>query len=282
MRFPAFLRFVTLTSAVCLVTGLVGASAASAEDFSLIDQKGQLSLGTFTNKATTRIRVDGEDGDPGTAVDWGSIFGESAVTRLRLDGVWQFSDKHHLRIMFTDYSRSVTATLDEDIEWDGDLLLAGSSATGRIGFSILEAAYEYAPWHSDTMELSLTAGLHYTAFDARLTADVGTLEGGVSEILGGKASVDAPLPVFGARGMWRLGRSIYLDAQVQWFALSIDEYSGSILNYRAGLIWQPRKLLGLGIGYDSFNVDVKVKNSDFRGKLDWTYQGPQVFFNVAF
>jgi hypothetical protein len=250
---------------------------AAAEDFSLIEQKGQVSLGTFINNSALKIRLDGDLGQ-GTSVNWGDTFGDKDVTRFRLDGLYRFSDRHHLRLMYTDYRRQTTRSLDEDITWGDDTLPAGSSATASSSFTIIEAAYEYAFRHSAAMELAGTFGVHYTTFGATLKAQV---PGGPSGTLGGKASVNAPLPVFGLRGMWRLGRDFYLDAQAQYFALAIDNVDGRLLNYRAAVTWQPRKYLGIGLGYDSFNVEVDVEKPRFTGTMDWTYEGPQVFFNFA-
>jgi hypothetical protein len=68
----------------------------------------------------------------------------------------------------------------------------------------------------------------------------------------------------------------------QAFYLSIDDFDGAILNARAAVTWQPKALLGLGFGYDWFRVDVDVDRSSFDGSMDWTYSGPQVFFNLSF
>ena len=274
----------TLGSAAVVGLACAGwATVAGADDFNLITAKANASLGTFFNSNSLKIRVDGELDDlPGTPIDWDNTFGKGEKTRFRLDGVWRFTDKHHMRVMLTDYSVSETATLERDIQWGDDYILAGSRATGKLGFSVAEVAYEYAFKHKENMELALTAGIHWTTFEAKLTANLDTSVGDLQGQLGGKASVDAPLPVFGARGMWRLGGDFYVDAMVQWFALSIDQYDGSLINYRGALIWQPRQWVGVGVGYDSFNVDVDVKKKDFKGSIDWTYQGPQVFFNVGF
>ena len=53
--------------------------AAQADD-SLIQECGQISLGTFTNNSEMKIRVDAE-GDQGSVVDWGNTFGDKDVTR---------------------------------------------------------------------------------------------------------------------------------------------------------------------------------------------------------
>ena len=229
-----------------------------------------------------KIRVDGE-GDEGTIVDWGNTFGDKDVTRFRLDGLWRFNPRHHLRMMYTDYSRNASETIDQDIEWQGDTIPASATVRSHLGFSIIEAAYEYGFINNEKYELAASAGLHWTTLDASLKATVDLGGGGGTAEVGGPASADLPLPVIGVRGMWRMGDSnFYLDGQVQYFALSIDDVDGSILNYRAAVTWQPRKWVGIGIGFDSFNIDVDVKKNRFTGSMDWTYSGPQVFYNVSF
>jgi hypothetical protein len=274
-------RGTVLAGVILLPAALGFGQAAAAEDFNLITQKGQVSLGIFLNSSALKIRLDGESGQ-GTEVNWDNTFGDKEVTRFRLDGVYRFSEKHHLRMMYTDYSASRERTLDEDIDWGDYTLLAGSSAKAKTSFTILEAAYEYAFKHTEKMELAGTIGLHYTEFAASIKANIDTSGGQVGGEIGGKASVGAPLPVFGVRGMWRVGGDFYLDAQVQYFALAIDGYDGSLINYRGALLWQPKKYVGIGIGYDSFNVNVDVKKDKFTGTMDWTYQGPQIFYNIGF
>jgi hypothetical protein len=259
-----------------------GAPAAQADELNLIQQKGQMSLGTFFNSNNIKISVDGEAGEQGTTVNWGDSFGNAEETRFRLDGLWRFNDRHHLRMMYTDYSTGSESTATRDINWQGDVITVGATVKGEISFQIIEAAYEYAFKHSDKFELTGSAGLHYATFGATLKADVDAGGGGGTVTLGGKASVDLPLPVFGAHAMWRMGQNFYFDAQAQFFFLTIDEYGGDIINYRAALIWQPKKLLGVGVGYDSFQVKVDVNKPHFTGNMDWTYSGPQVFLNFAF
>jgi hypothetical protein len=96
------------------------------------------------------------------------------------------------------------------------------------------------------------------------------------------ASVDAPMPVIGLRGLWSLPYDFWLTASAQFFALSIDEYDGNLQDYRAAVTWQPRKWLGIGVGYERFKVDVDVDKDDFNGTVEWTYDGPMIFYNASF
>jgi hypothetical protein len=105
-----------------------------------------------------------------------------------------------------------------------------------------------------------------------------SLSGDVSE----SASLDAPLPVIGLRGLWSLTHDLWFEATAQYFALSIGDYDGNLQDYRASVTWQPRRWLGIGVGYERFTVDVDVDKDDFNGSLDWTYDGPMIFYNASF
>jgi hypothetical protein len=269
-------------AAACLAVGLAAAPAARANDVDLLQTSGYVSLGTFLNGSSLRIRLDGEAGETGTDVDWGDSFGDDDVSRFRLDGLWRFADRHHLRFLYTDYSRSETATFDEDIEWGGEIIPVDAEVRAKLGFEIIELAYEYAFLKRENYELAAGIGLHYTTFDASLRASVEGPNGGGTEERGGTASVDAPLPVIGLHGLLNIGKNVYLDAHAQFFALSIDDLDGDIINYRVALLWQPKKYFGLGVGYDYFEIDVDSEKNSFTGSMEWEYSGPQVFVNFAF
>jgi hypothetical protein len=272
-------HLILATSAASLLWAVV--PAAQADDINLVTEKGYVALGTFLNNSDLKIRVDGET-TTGDKVDWDNTFGDKDVSRFRLDGLWRINERHHMRFMYTDYSRTKTETIDQEINWQDDVFPVNAVVTAGTSFEIIEAAYEYAFMRSDTYELAGSFGLHYTTLSASLKADVTTPGGGGTVSIGGPASVDMPLPVIGLHGVWRMGGNFYLDAHAQYFALAIDNIDGSIINYRAAFIWQPKKWVGIGLGYDSFGIDVDVDKPRFTGSMDWTYAGPQVFYNISF
>ena len=224
-----------LLSGICGATlGVRGLPAAQADDVDVMQGKGNISLGTFLNNSEMKIRVDAE-GDEGTVVDWGNTFGNKDVTRFRLDGLWRFNPRHHLRMMYTDYSRNTSKTIDQDIEWQGDTIPASATVRSHLGFSIIEAAYEYGFINNEKYELAASAGLHWTTLMPP-SRRPWTWAVAAARRSRRTASADLPLPVIGVRGMWRMGDSnFYLDGQVQYFSMNIDNIDGSILNYRGAL-----------------------------------------------
>jgi hypothetical protein len=184
--------------------------------------------------------------------------------------------------MYTDYSRSNTRTLSETLEFNGRVFPINASVTGEFGFTIAELAYEYDFSDSPNRDLVVSIGLHNTELSAGIGATLETSSASLSGARDNSVSVNAPLPVIGLRGMWLLGYDFYVDAQAQFFALQYDKYDGLVTNYRAAVLWQPISWLGIGAGYDSFNINLEVERKRFHGEFDWTYSGPQAFVNVAF
>lgn len=242
-----------------------------------------IAVGTFIVDTDTTLRLDGDAGQRGVPINWEQTFGDGNVNRFRLDAFWRFADRHKLRALVFSSSRSSTRTIDEDIEWGGDTFPANATTEGKIKFSIYELAYEYAFMRRENYELAASAGLHYLDYDATLEGNA-TVAGATGETAGVKrtGSVGAPLPVIGLRGTWLLSQTFSIDVSGQYFSLNYGDYSGNIQDYRALVNWQPKSWLGIGVGYDRFAVDVDVDSSNFKGKMDWSYRGPMIFYSVSF
>lgn len=263
---------------------LMAAGAARAEGPDLLDQGFDVSLGTFVVDQNTEVRLDGQTTGqvvPGTPVDWEKTFGDGDSTRFRLDGYWRFADHHKVRAMWFNSSRSDSKTIETEIDWDGETFPVNAKVSGESKFNVIELAYEYAFMRRDNFELTGTAGVHYTDLSLSLSGQALDGEGGTREVTR-EGSVGAPLPVFGGRALWRMGGDFWLDTSVQWFALSIDEYDGSIWDAKIDVLWQPSKWVGVGLGYNRFKVDVGVDTDKFSGDLQWEYSGPRLFYSVHF
>jgi hypothetical protein len=133
-----------------------------------------------------------------------------------------------------------------------------------------------------TYELSASIGLHYSDFEAALGASVSGGGAGADRRVEESGDIGAPLPVLGLRGTWAITNTLSVDVSGQYFSMTYGDIEGNVQNYRALLNWQPKSWLGLGVGYDSFSLDVDVDSNRFRGRMDWSYQGPMIFYSASF
>jgi hypothetical protein len=241
-----------------------------------------ISLGTFIVNTDTTLRLDGEAGEQGQDIDWERNFGEGDAYRFRLDGYWRFAERHKLRALVFSSSRSGSRTFEEDISWGGETFPASATVDGDFKFSIYELAYEYAFMRRENYELAASFGVHYTDYEASLGATVSGNGGATNRRIDRGGSIGAPLPVVGLRGTWLLSQTFSLDVSGQFFALTYGDIDGNLQDYRVLLNWQPSRWVGLGVGYNHFVLDVDVDSSNFRGKMDWAYHGPMIFYSASF
>lgn len=267
-----------IAGCACLAT----AAPALAEGPNALVDPFQVSLGTFLVNSDTEVQVDGKL-NTGTPIDWDKTFGdEGDQTRFRLDGSWHFAERHKVRAMIFSTGRTDSREFDREIEWDDEVFPVGARIKGEVDFAVYQVAYEYLFLRRESWELGASIGIHYTTFDTKLSARVETSGQAGSRSVSADADLNAPLPVIGLHGTWGLGHDLWLSGGAQYFSLSIDEYSGNLQDYRVGLTWQPKSWVGIGIGYDVFKVDVEVDTSNFKGALDWQYDGPMIFYSVMF
>lgn len=266
----------------CAALLLAAAPPALADETpNVLKDPWQLSLGGYVVNSDTEVRLDG-DTQTGTDVNWENTFGGGDVTRFRIDGQWRFSERHKARFMWFNSSRSQSTILDRDIDWGDETFPLHAKVNGEFNFDVYELAYEYAFLRRDTYELGGTIGLHYTDLSLSMAAKAAASSGTLQTDIKKEGSVGAPLPVIGLRGLWQLPRDFWVEAHAQFFAISIDEYDGNLQDYKVMVTWQPKKWLGIGLGYNRFSVDVDVDADKFNGSLDWTYEGPMLSYSAVF
>lgn len=266
----------------CVAVLLMSSPAAWAgENPDVLQDPWQLSLAGFVVDSDTEVSLNG-DTQTGSKVDWDNTFGGGDVTRFRIDGQWRFAERHKARFMWFNSSRSRSRTLEEEIDWGDETFPVNAKVDGEFNFDVYELAYEYAFLRRDTYEVSASIGLHYTDLSLSLAAKASSSGGTLTADIKEDASVGAPLPVIGLRGLWQLPHDFWVEAHAQFFALSIDEYDGDLQDYKIMVTWQPKKWLGIGLGYNRFAVNVDVDADRFNGSLDWTYQGPMLAYSVVF
>jgi len=272
------------TLGICATALALASPAALADEApNLLTDSFQVALGTFIITSEPTVQLNGE-ASTGDKVDFDEQLGGGDSQRFRLDSHWRFGDtgRHKVKLIGFSMSRDNSRTIDEEIEWGGDVYPVNAKVDAEFKFSVIEAAYEYAFWKRDNYEINGSIGLHYTSMDASLKAKASSSGGTLTADIDNSASVDVPLPVIGLRGMWNLTHNFWIDAKAQFFALSIDEYDGNLQDYNVMVTWQPKKWIGIGLGYNHFAVDVDVHADRLDGSLDWTYQGPMLSYSAVF
>ena len=274
-------RVVRFRATACATALLLAAPTVLAEgEPSLLDDRFEIALGTFGINSQPTVELNGSAGS--ASVDFDKEIGGGDSFRARVDAQWRFAERHKVQFAAFGLNRSKERRIDQEIDWGDETFPVDANVKFESDFYVIQGVYDYSFLRRETWELGASIGLYWAHLETSLKADAASSGGSLQADLSESASVDAPMPVIGLRGLWSLPYDFWLTASAQFFALSMDEYDGNLQDYRASVTWQPRKWLGIGVGYERFKVDVDVDKNDFNGTLEWTYDGPMIFYNASF
>jgi hypothetical protein len=254
--------------------------AEASRDRGPLEQDWQFSLGSFFLTNDTKVTVNGEALE-GNEVNWDDEFNLGDKDQFRVDAFWRFAERHKIRLMYFQNNRSNSRSIDREIDFDGDVYPVNTTVTASLDEQILELAYEYAFYRTDTLELAGSFGVHTLKFEPKLSATI-TTTGGGQTFQTSSADVTGPLPVLGFRALWDMSHNFYLDAMLQFFYISFDNFDGSITDGKLAVTWMPWRNVGFGVGWNSFYTRVDVSKDSFDGKLKFGYNGAMAFVTVSF
>jgi len=258
--------------------------ATQAGENGPLDDRFSIGLGAFFMSSDTQVRADAfGSGDIGTPVNFEDTFGLDDDSVFRVDAAWRMNERHVLRAMYFQSDRSASRVIDEDIEFGDETFPLDAEVRGEFRFDITELAYEYVFMKHDRYQIGGSFGIHNAGFNIGMSADVASPGGGTNTRLSESVRTNAPLPVLGLRGRWRLSENLYALAHAQYFQLDFDAYEGNIQDYEAALVWQLSRHVGLGVAYNQFRTKLQTDDREhFEGELLWRYSGTQVFTRISF
>jgi hypothetical protein len=268
--------------AILIACASVGLSTpARADDSDLLNDKFNVSLGTFLLSTNTTVKIDGTAGQQGTEVNLGQDLGFSDSNRFRVDGTWRFFKRHKLRFMYFSNNTSADRSTTRDITIGDTTYPTSANLHSSNKTTIAELAYEYVFMQRDTFELSGSVGLHTVNFKLAVSGD-GTVNGQTGQFSTETATATAPLPVIGLRGLWQFSPQWYFDGQGQYFGLKVDNVNGHLTDLRLGVTRMFGAHFGVGAGWNQFTTKVSLTKDSFEGSLKWRYSGALIYITGAF
>ena len=247
-----FLTYILFT-VVTLSATLLQAEEAVSDDF-------QLRLGGYIlTDQDTDIRVSTRG--LGASINLQDLFEMETKSRVfRLDGYYRFTPKH--AIQFSWYSINNSSQSDEniDFEWGDKNISATGALNTFFNTDIYKVNYLYSFYHTEEVELALSAGLHITTLDVGFSGSYTT--NGASGNSGEGAKVTAPLPVAGFRLNYNILPKLSVNFAVDYFFLTFDAYSGALSDSLLTIDYRIMRNFGMGIGYNSTRMRLKADLDD--------------------
>lgn len=171
-------------------------------------------------------------------------------------------------------NRAESYITEEDIIFLGDTIPAGSEARGYFNTQVVSAGYLLSLLKDPDAFLGTYFNIYFMSLGTGVSSDLGNIDA--------KVYFTAPLPNLGLVAMFKLREWLYIKGNIGFFSIYLDEFSGSLYDFSARLIFKPLKWFGVDISYQEFDIRVEFPNDDIRTTIDYNFRGPALGLNFMF
>jgi opacity protein-like surface antigen len=244
----------------------------------ILTNKFQLGIGLFIPNQNVKFGVNAssENND----IDFGETFDFSNSTvRPNMSFNWRFSKFWKLSAEYFNASYSKDWVLEEDIEiGDGDYTFDEGSDV-ELGYKINLYRIYVGRVISSGQKHELGAGLgaHILNAGPYIEGDV-IVNGNDNEFRRAETTVTAPLPNIALWYYYAPTEKWSFSASVDWFGITVNDYSGSLWDIIPGVRYQVIKNLAVSLDYRYFKLNVDVKKDNWGGSFDMSFKGPTITF----
>jgi hypothetical protein len=261
---------------LCLVSLLATAALADDDVHPFISSKYSIQLGGYFPTKDTRLSVDGTIAGTEREFDFERSTGlRSSDEVFMLEFKWRFGEKWSAGLQHYTSDNSRKAVLKEDITWQDQGLLAGSSVTAGVDFHLSRVFFGRSFDSRPDVDVGIGLGLHWLEIGAFIRPDLITTSANVSA-----ATVSGPLPNIGGWYYYSPSAKWLVGGRLDWLEASVGEYSGGITNISAGVEYQMFKYVGIGLKYQFFRLAVDIDDDKWHGRAELDYEGPFLYLSA--
>jgi opacity protein-like surface antigen len=189
---------------------------------------------------------------------------------------WQFSDNWGVALQIFRSQRHRSWTLDESIEWQGNIYDVGARVDADAHMEITRVFFARRFHDNGPHSLRIGAGIHWLDLGVTISGQA-TLDDQSKEFRRSVASASLPVPNIGTWYRYSPNDRWMINARIDWLSASIDKYSGDIWNVSAGVNFSVWDHFGVGASYQYFNLAGTLKEENWRGAIETTFTGPYLY-----
>jgi len=243
-----------------------------------------LSLGFFFPFYGTDLKVNSMD-HGGTPVDFENDLGfKTDDSVFRFDGRWRMTEHQALEFAYFTMDRSSHKAIDHEIEWEDYVFNVGVELSGQFDVDVYKIQYRYYFIEKENYEIGAGAGLSIMDFSFGLSGEATLVGEGLDETVDAewKESVLLPIPALALNARWAIKDNLFLCGSGEFLKGSYDGQEATYSDVYFSIDWYPWKNVGIGLLYDFVKIYYGDKGHDFRGRIDYKYNGPVLKVDFIF
>lgn len=260
---------------------LVAVSAAPAMAQRLSDTF-SFQVAAYFPGVDSRVRVDASNGSVGSSIDFENDLGfDKNRTLPAFMAEWRPNDDWVLNAEYYAIGRRNTATIDRELIVGDTVYPVNASIRAGFDSDIIRFTVGNRFYQTKNFELGAAVGLHGTDFSVFIEGE-GNVGGQGGQFRSENRSVFAPLPTIGLFLAWEPAPKLSVAGRFDWLSLTIDDYSGRLLNTEISAAYRIHKNIDIGAMYRRVDYRVRVNRDNWEGEVRYNFNGPAIFVQLGF
>jgi len=245
--------------------------------------------GALLTNFHTDLSLSIEGTDIGEDVDFEDELGFQGTANIfRADASYHFGRRHQINLSYFDIRRNSGRRLDTEIDWGDETYPIGADINSFFDTKVLKVTYQWNFLAEDTWSLGAAIGVHWIGLSTGISAEVNV--GGSAGQVDQSADFNqgVPFPVLGLHADWRVTDwlKLYGGADFLWVqfgqAGSLTGIEGYLIDAIVGAEAMVLGPVGLGVGYNYFELSADFEKDRLTLGGDYRYQGLLLFGTLAF
>lgn len=262
---------ITLATVMLLV---ISSAASAQEQHPLVSSKYWVNIAAFFAARDFDASARSSSGPVPRTIDFESSIGlDDKPDLFMLELGWRFGKKWGVGLQYFRSERDARKTLQEEIEWEDLIFEAGVDLFGKSEVSVTRLVFSRQLLEDGPHRFALGAGVHLLDLEIELSG-IATLADQSREFRTSVVSASAPIPNIGAWYRYSPSENWLLGFRADWFSAEVDDIDGHIWNVLAGVNYRVSDHFGIGLAYQYFELDSKIKETNWAGRVETKFNGP--------
>jgi hypothetical protein len=242
------------------------------------EERVQLTLGAMHVTSATTLQADSSAGQTGTVINGEDQFGlDKSDWEPQFQAVVRAAERHRFSFDYFTLDRSGNSIVGATpIVFRDTVFVPGDPLQTALSLRTLGITYEYSFWHSETVEVAATVGVHATDISSSAKVQTETRHVIQTEDQAG------PVPTVGLDATWVISKRFYVEGRAQYLNVHVSNIDGSLGLYEFEGLYRLRPNVSFGIGYSEIRAHLASTRSSQPGLFDFNTQGPEMFVRIAF
>lgn len=253
--------------------------ATAEEGYGPGQDRWKFALGAFFPSIDSEAKIDGSE--VGDLIDLELLGFSGKEDIFRLDGYWRFFKRHRLEFGYYKFNTDGSRRLDQEISIGDEIFEIGFLTNSELDIGFYTIDYMYSFYQGEKWEIAGGLGIYWVDLSFSIAA---SLDINDNQITGVAETTDfnGPLPFLTLSFEYYITPKWLAIIKGGYFQLEVGDIDGRLANLGARLEYQFTKTFGLGVGYDSFRIDVDVVDGNLHSNIVYNYQGVQAYGILRF